>query len=327
MCLPAVPPICIYYTLPKTAITVTIPVTKVTLNKGIFSDWATGLLLRPYTDAEKTTFEVGQPSFETSAVPDADNVYLVGLKGTPFQKRTLELQLNELGFLTDATSEVEDKTIEYLVRTVEVVASVVSKTRLPIPAPEPEEATVAKARIKQIRYERLALLSGQRGTREIAPDSLNIMLKRLDDEEKSLVALFQGTINTKTWVAKFTMEDPPQASLTLFNVSPDDGVTLSTDANVPKPLFPLPNDFVNGKGTKGDDLTFAVKSSDSSQHIQGMINTAHALKKGMQGYYYRVPGPSPPSSAHRNVRIEGKNSYLGRLLFLLFPLRMASRRL
>lgn len=74
----------------------------------------------------KTTYKLGDAGLITEAEPDPDQLYFIELKGGMFEKRNLEVSYNPGGVLTQYNSSAEDKSAEFLIKTLSSVTSVVT---------------------------------------------------------------------------------------------------------------------------------------------------------------------------------------------------------
>ncbi|KKK88297.1 hypothetical protein LCGC14_2744570, partial [marine sediment metagenome] len=147
----------IYYHLPETVVRVELPVKKTTTKLGEL-----GKLLRDLPDSvlrirpdfltkgeivafvgglpmekdgagqwelkpEKVKIDVSAAMIATRARSDQNAMFLVRLHGSGASARDVAAKLDAAGLITTGSSKFEDKTLEYVVKTVEVGATLVGK--------------------------------------------------------------------------------------------------------------------------------------------------------------------------------------------------------
>lgn len=136
----------VYYALPKTAITVEVPIKQTIFLPGRFAAYAPELLGVQAKTAKTRTFAVGEPvTLGVRIEADPDEVYVVQVKSkNPFQTRALEMHLSELGNLTKGKAVTEDTTADFVVATVKTAASIAAKA-IGLDAVTPSAATTDAA--------------------------------------------------------------------------------------------------------------------------------------------------------------------------------------
>ena len=148
----------VVYTLPRTELTVSVPITKTTISPGQF-----------YTDLEKLsgsiddcgksipspkerdelcqnlldfgfnpkltgprpetqlTYKIGDPEFKSHSIQDPNHVYMVEVESGAAEDALLTMAFEELGFLSTVTSERSDRTIELSAKAFQTVAELAIK--------------------------------------------------------------------------------------------------------------------------------------------------------------------------------------------------------
>ena len=120
----------VQYSLPRTVITVEVPIKKTIFKPGRYARFAGKYLGKPAEASPKVTHALlAEPSaaIATRSEIDSSQVFSVRLKGGPLQTRLLLLELSELGLLNHSRAEVTDKTLDFLVATIQVAADMAAK--------------------------------------------------------------------------------------------------------------------------------------------------------------------------------------------------------
>ena len=117
----------VYYTLPRTVITVELPIIQTTYTPGPYAELSAEILGQEAKTGDSVTYKLGTPVLGTRAEPDPNETFLVKIAGTPLETRTLMLQLSEDGRITSAQSTVENKTVDFVVSTVKTSANIAAK--------------------------------------------------------------------------------------------------------------------------------------------------------------------------------------------------------
>jgi len=312
----------IVYALPKTVLRIEIPVIQTTTVKGSLADCAKACL---GTDdaimAKEITYRIGDPILSYSSRADEDHVYMVAVKGGPFENRDIELELSSKGLLTSAVSSVEDKSIDIAIQTVKTAASVasvfisggaaassvagVSKSlstssylngylyrpqiverfaepqKSPCASCDPRAEEVLQALV-DLRESRRKLITGGSDA-EISKEALETMLKAIDVEEGKLVAEFMGTKTEKIWSAYFEIAPKDwKESHKLLAYGTKTGVSVEKK----HALNTEPAAF-SGSG----HTTSVVLSIETDDYqMAATVEKGYKPKPGVKGYYYRVPG-------------------------------------
>jgi hypothetical protein len=121
----------LYYSLPKTVIDIEIPIIKTIKSPGKYVDFAECLFDGNIIKEEKTSFNTGDVNITTRHIPDEEQIYNIQIGGWWFfQTRDAVIKLTEDGLLTGVVDSVEDKTIEFTVKTLATGIGVAAKYAL-----------------------------------------------------------------------------------------------------------------------------------------------------------------------------------------------------
>ncbi|MDJ0838121.1 MAG: DUF4831 family protein [Acidobacteriota bacterium] len=118
----------VYYSLPRTVMSVTVPVTQTIIIPGRYSSYAAEYLGQKVPQEKSRSYKVGVPVIGVRAEADPNHVYLVKINGGPLEQRQLELALNDHGLLTNAKTAVENKAVDFTINTVTGLANIAAKT-------------------------------------------------------------------------------------------------------------------------------------------------------------------------------------------------------
>lgn len=286
----------IYYSLPTTRLIVGIPVAQIVKSPGPFAAHASVFFDTPARTATETTYKLSlsEATVTTKAYADPDQTFVAKVRAGAFQKRAIDLKLNDIGLFTDVTSEFEDKTIEVILKTVENAAKVAAALKAAPPAAfagPPQEVYDAYNAIVQARAQRNALL----GHLPPGPsaDYINVILARLDEIEKRNLEKFFGSSTTTAWMAEFEI-DPgttqnPNATHALFEISQDEK-TLQLGSY--KPLSAPPGSWFQTATSPKDAITLDI------QRVPGPSDTvaaSYTTEPKRNGFFYRIPAQATVS--------------------------------
>jgi hypothetical protein len=200
------------YALPRTLLTVTVPVKRIHTTKSI--------LLKD-SHAEAFAEELGVSlqkentlsfvlvadglALDTEVVADPSAVYLVEFDDRN-KDSELVMALTELGVITSATAQVERKTVAMeILKVVLGVAAAVLSVVHDLQAGETPPAKVFRDKILDLREQRQALVSGRAAAHGLPAATLELMLKELSSIEAELSTAFTGRKETKLWKAQFEL--------------------------------------------------------------------------------------------------------------------------
>ena len=229
----------VQYMLPKTVLTVTVEYSQTQMKAGPYARYASRYLGIPeaeVTKEDQTYYTLDKISVSEKGIPDKDQSYFVLFKSktiAPF------VYLTEEGVICTINADYQPETPP--VPAGNTPAATVSN----VPKLNPQSiyteeylragsvskmAEVAAKSIYRIRESRQDLLTGEVENVPKDGEAMRIILGNLDAQEKLWIELFTGTVETKTYSKKFTIE--PVGEITkevLFRFSRHFGVVEADD--------------------------------------------------------------------------------------------------
>lgn len=315
----------VYYALPRTVVTVEIPVTKTTLKQGPYYIRAAenGIQVPKSLEKKETSisYRLGVPKITTDAEPDPDNVYLVEIKGGWLKNRDLKVATTEQGLITSAHSKAEDKTVDFVVKAIGAAAKIYaasfsapvtdalgSKKKIMSKGTDKEKfegwAKLIADRIHEIRAARLRLLGGGMGSgpSSLTNEALDRALTELAVIEEELMSNFR-TRSVASWTAVYTCAPEGIETNGPTNGSTYGATNWPTNCTQTLFSFGAKSGLAPGKGvpdipeafTKGDGSSrVAVRCSITRPHDQ-FADRVRKPDKGWRrgsghGFFYRIPG-------------------------------------
>lgn len=225
------------YTLPKTAVDITVETETTVKARGEFANYARMRLGIDNAVTEPSTrVTVKSITIGTRGVPDSDNRWIAQFK----PGSTVSILLDEggipLAINVDAVDGAQprelpkavpmpvsplDKPVAQQVLTQEMIRS----TSLS------KKAELAAQRIYELREQRNELISGNVDNMPADGASLKVALDALAEQEEALTAMFAGTTLTGTQVSTFSFipSSHEVADSVVARISPVDGITDSDD--------------------------------------------------------------------------------------------------
>lgn len=225
------------YTLPKTAIDITVETETTVKARGEFANYARMRLGIDNAVTEPSTrVTVKSITIGTRGVPDSDNRWIAQFKPGSTVSILLEEGGIPLAINADAVDGAQprelpkavpmpvsplDKPVAQQVLTQEMIRS----TSLS------KKAELAAQRIYELREQRNELISGNVDNMPADGASLKVALDALAEQEEALTAMFAGTTLTGTQVSTFSFVPSSHevADSVVARISPVDGITDSDD--------------------------------------------------------------------------------------------------
>ena len=276
------------YTLPKTAVDITVETETTVKARGEFANYARMRLGIDNAVTEPSTrVTVKSITIGTRGVPDSDNRWIAQFK----PGSTVSILLDEggipLAINADAVDGAQprelpkavpmpvsplDKPVAQQVLTQEMIRS----TSLS------KKAELAAQRIYELREQRNELISGNVDNMPADGASLKVALDALAEQEEALTAMFAGTTLTGTQVSTFSFVPSSHevADSVVARISPVDGITDSDDL-------------------RGIPLTVSIRVISRGELPVNDKGEAKKFPKG--GVAYNIPG-----AAETTVSFGGK---------------------
>jgi hypothetical protein len=283
------------YALPKTVVRVNVEVIKTTYKKGPYYRYAESLLeLKDAIDRDKEFWKVTGIKFDTYAIVDTNNVYLVEANNNK-----IELNLTESGLLESVYSKGESRLQsidEYKSMSVLNVSDLKSHKlveseninfdNVPLPSSviakrtEREQALELSKKILTLREDRAAILVGD-GYTETMPggDALKIMIDKIDLIQEQYLSLFKGKVKKESFKYSFDyIPDEPRkiTQSIIFRFSEEHGIVDIMDMS-------------------GMPMILEIESYENLRNLekfkknQEYLKRASKIKSPANGLFYRIP--------------------------------------
>ena len=190
----------ITYSLPKTALIVEADVTKTTSKAGPYYKYAEKYLGTKDVIAEdNVSYTLGKVGLVNKGMPDPDNTYIMEFKqGTvaPYAYLTEEGLLCSINADYTPSSANESASAAGQTAGQPTEAAVLSEELL-MAGSTAKQAEVAAKQIYRIRESRLNILTGEADNLPPDGESMKLVIKQLEEQEKALTSLFTGTQTTE----------------------------------------------------------------------------------------------------------------------------------
>lgn len=274
----------IVFSLPRTRILVVATAEHVTEIPGPFYRYAEMYLnISNIIQKKSSKWSVKHVDLVSQSEPDSSKMFSVDFSA----KRPLAVYLNKFGLISGVNTKVESdsdvevkdsETVNYMDKDTTFKLELLSEDALAASS-IPKMAELAADEIYHIRESRLALLTGDN---DKFPDgkALKIMLKRLDETERELTALFVGKRVVEAATRTYVIDcNQPVNNQVAFRISSYKGLLASDNL-------------------LGDPVYYSVVCQNR-QAIQTVS------KEKMSGFPYNVPGSAAVSiSDGQNVLAE-----------------------
>jgi hypothetical protein len=320
----------VFYALPRTVILVDLPVTRVDKTPSLMMKEAKGnqtdldvlkkdatshlgLSESDLTIDAKTFFRTGDATIGVRSEADPAAIYYVELSGGFFKNRNFSLQVSEGGLISGADSSVEDRTIQFVVKTLEVTAAVAGKALVGALGTSPTAKTPhgkVIEQVKEIRKRRFDLISGTRTpSGGISAETLGRMLKELDEAEAALLRNFTGHVETKTIQLQFEVR--PTAGqlgqpIRLGDFSRNAGLAYAPGPGVVSSTVPA--NFT----LPGDRKPIELELKLSPVKEEQMFSHVKTPSEGRRSYYYRVPASALVRLLAHDAEVRGESPEVAR---------------
>jgi len=252
------------------------------------------------SNEEKKEYSIKDPSLTLRGERDPDQLFFVRLDNAPFKKSEFYTQLSNDGVPGSISSVVENKSIEFTVKTIEVAAGIVGKVigtsilgakLVPeMHAQGEKNETVLDTIVRQIetvRAEREALLSGRALSVQVDEKTFARMLDELCKLESGLTAYFKGAVKEESVPLISTIRPTKSVTtdFTLFKFDEKSGFEAADDNEFVQ-LSPLP-DEVREAGCCSSKVVLSLKRAFTVD--EKALKQIEDSKTNKRGLPYRVP--------------------------------------
>lgn len=224
------------YTLPSTAIDVTIEAERTVMTPGEFYRYAGKYLsLTPITEKSEL-WRIKRVVIGSHGEADESQRYLVQFKSgsAPYiiiNERNFPLSINTEKIYSQKEVELpvavaaEPTILELPVARQAMTEEMLRSTSVA------KRAELAAARIIELRQSRMEVISGQADAMPTDGEAMKLALDNMDAQEKALTAMFTGTEQTSTEVATFTVtpDSTDHQQIVVARLSATDGIVPATD--------------------------------------------------------------------------------------------------
>lgn len=263
----------ITYSLPKTSLVVEATMNKIVCKAGPYYKYADKYLgIKDVITEDKTYYELTGIKLLNKGIPNPDNTYIVEFKqGTvaPYA------YLTEDGLLCSINAEYTPPTITEVASdnvqngSVSSTTSVLSEELL-MAGSTAKQAEVAAKQIYRIRESKLNILTGDADNLPPDGEAMKIVIKQLEDQEKTLTNMFIGTKQTE--VLDYDVTIVPQDDLdkeVIFRFSPQLGILDADDLG-------------------GAPVYMTLKATEKAPVLDE--KEAEKKEKSLKGIVYNIPG-------------------------------------
>ncbi len=266
------------YTLPKTAVNVTIEAEKTVKQPGEFFRYAKKYLgIDPITEPS-TTYRLGSISLWSQGIADEKEQYLVQFKSgnTPY------IIINDVNFPmsvnTDKTANEVAVTLpqaaaaQPTILQAQAAAQAMTEEMLQSQS-SAKRAELAAARIFEIRQSRSEIISGTAENMPTDGQAMQLALDNLNAQESALTAMFAGTVQTSTQVET-------------FSITPPDSNDNHWETIVAR--LSVLDGIVDPDNLSGDPIKLAIDVTSRGRLPKNEKDEEKSFPKG--GLAYRIPG-------------------------------------
>ena len=189
------------YFLPKTSLIITVEVTKTTCSAGQYYRYAERYLgIKDVVMEDNVAYELGKVSLVNKGIPDNTNSYIV-----EFRSGTVApyVYLTEDGLLCAINTEYVPVDQAPVVETnrdepVEMNVTTVFTEEFLLAGSVVRQAEEVAKRIFRIRESKMDILTGEAENMPRDGEAMKLVLKQLEDQEKTLTSLFTGSCTKET---------------------------------------------------------------------------------------------------------------------------------
>lgn len=277
------------YTLPRTAVDVTVEATKTVKEPGEFYLYAKKLLgLTPITEPS-TTYRLESVSITDRATADESERYLVQFKSgsAPYMilsETNLPLAVNTEDVMTlPETSLPVARDPEPTILQTEAAIQAMTQEMVQSPS-SAKRAELAAARIMELRQTRNDIIAGQADNMPSDGNAMQLALDNLARQEAALTAMFVGTTQTSTQVRTFTfIPGESDKRQVIARLSATEGI-------------------VDAGNLTGDPLYLDYRVTSRGKLPMNEKGETKRFPKG--GFAYRIPGTASVSVSYDGNTIE-----------------------
>lgn len=328
----------VFVTLPMTALDVTVPLTRKHWKKGRFHDSAEALFgVAPPSGESSTSFSLGVPTITPVGIPDQDKRFYAEITGGGGNDSSMTFQFDNQGIMTSAVVEAENKTIDYVVSTVEAVAKIAgsaakfaSQKAVTDAANQnrkqtPEEIAFEHAR-KMADVVKDVVTQPSGGSADLV--TFEARVKKAEEMLTAALAPFYGTTTVETWTMQYRIVPTTLtgSAISLFTYDYGQGITefhMAYRNKLQSALLAKNNSSANA----GKKSTFSLSIEASEAVTSGeLAKTLGGQKK--RGLHYNIPATGTVIARAGGTRLATTQVAFGQFGTVGFlPVSTGSRKL
>ena len=297
----------LYYSLPKTAVTMEVTVNKISRIKGPYAAYADKYLgLSNIITENSISFSLDNIKMDSYSIPDPEQYYFVEIPKGCRKKNPVLLQLSEAGLvnginnndeikssISAATSSVEisedlnEPSAQFSVNSnlAESFDTIIEKVNLDtitiekkvlkkilIEKTNEQKAKEAADFIMRVKEGKFNLITGFSEV-NYSKESMEYMSVQLDKMETEYLNLFTGITVKRQLKYYFTF------------------VPSYTENSIYMPVFRFSakDGIIDTSGYKGDNVYIKIDRFDNTKPLSAFDNAKQNPKKKTHGFYYRIP--------------------------------------
>ena len=284
------------YSLPKTVFVINVEITKTTYKAGPYFMYANLYLsIKDAIMEDNVIYELSNVSLTNKGIPDVDNTYVVEFRSGTVAPYVF---LTEDGLLCSINTEyvpVEPitKTNPRIIEIEDInITSLYTEEYIKASNPARQAETVAK-QIYHLRERKLDILTGDADNMPPDGESMKLVLKGLEDQERLLTRLFEGSYVKETISHEITFI--PQDNIidkVLFRFSKKQGLLDADDLG-------------------GEPVFINLSVTERAPILN--LKDAEKKNKSMKGIIYNLPG-----KARVEIKTTQNTLYRGELQVVQF---------
>ena len=261
------------YSLPKTVLVITVEMTKTTYNAGPYFRYADlHLGIKDPIIEDKVEFEIDKVSLINQGIPDVNNTYVVEFRSGTVAPYVF---LTEDGLLCSINTEyipVESvsRTNPQVTESDDMNVTTVFTEEYLKAGTVARQAEVAAKQIYLLRERKLDILTGDAEYMPPDGESMRLVIKGLEDQEKMLTRLFAGSYTEE--ILSYDITLIPQDNINddvLFRFSKRQGILDADDLG-------------------GDPVYITLRITEKAPELSP--KDAEKKAKSMKGVIYNLPG-------------------------------------
>lgn len=280
------------YSLPKTALAISITLKAEVESTGEkpYSDFAKKLFNIEPISEDKTTLQIGTVSITPTGKRDPSRTYYAHLKKDPFSSRISSFVLNEDGVISSGKLSSQNKTIDYVVTTLEAAAKVASTAAAASFDPNttnkyndiPPRVWSAAQRLSTLATDRQLILQN-------ASPATPQLLESVESEMNDIASKFFGSVSQSEGQLAFELEpkhfegQPALEEISLFTYNDAGQIEFHCS---PRGKLPF---FVKNVSNlrKGKSVRATIASIPQLTSAELVTVVQGSAKKGI---HYCIPG-------------------------------------